>query len=114
MKPFRLFLLNILFVIIYLNAGAQSFSAKPNVTTCPISNGYYEYLPQGYYNNANEKFPLLIYIHGMGELGNGSSDLNKVLISGTPFQINNGQFPASFNVNGQSFKFIVIAPQFTN
>jgi len=114
MKPFRLFLLNILFVIIYLNAAAQSFSAKPNVTTCPISNGYYEYLPQGYYNNANEKFPLLIYIHGMGELGNGSSDLNKVLISGTPFQINNGQFPASFNVNGQSFKFIVIAPQFTN
>lgn len=114
MKSFRLLLLNILMIFIYLNVDAQSFSPKQNVNTCPISNGYYEYLPQGYYNNANEKFPLLIYIHGLGELGNGSSDLNKVLVSGTPNQINNGQFPASFNVNGQTFKFIVIAPQFTN
>lgn len=38
---------------------AQSFTAKPGVTTCPVSNGYYEYLPQGYNNNQVKNFPLL-------------------------------------------------------
>ena len=40
---------------------AQSFTAKPGVTTCPVSNGYYEYLPQGYNNNPTEKFPLIVF-----------------------------------------------------
>ncbi|HAO04873.1 MAG TPA: hypothetical protein DCQ15_09365 [Chitinophagaceae bacterium] len=78
-----------------------------------FSNGYYEYLPQGYWNNPDEKFPLIIFVHGIGECGNGTSDLGKVLVHGTPKQINNGSFPTSFNVNGQNFKFIVLAPQFT-
>ena len=99
-------------IIISLNVFSQSFTPIYSSMT-GFSNGYYEYLPQGYWNNAEEKFPLIIFVHGIGECGNGTSDLGKVLVHGTPKQINNGSFPTSFNVNGQNFKFIVLAPQFT-
>ena len=99
-------------IIISLNVFSQSFTPIYSSMT-GFSNGYYEYLPQGYWNNAEEKFPLIIFVHGIGEYGNVTSDLGKVLVHGTPKQINNGSFPTSFNVNGQNFKFIVLAPQFT-
>ncbi|MBK7348057.1 MAG: T9SS type A sorting domain-containing protein [Ferruginibacter sp.] len=92
---------------------AQSFTAKPGVTTCPVSNGYYEYLPQGYNNNPSEKFPLIVFIPGIGELGNGTTNLSTVLRHGPANLINGGTWPTSFNVGGQDFKFIVITPQFT-
>lgn len=78
----------------------------------PRTNGYYEYLPQGY--NNNETYPLIVFFCGIGELGDGSpSQLSKVLANGTPNQINNGTFPTSFTVGAKTFKFIVITPQFT-
>jgi len=76
------------------------------------TNGFYEYLPQGYDPQKSETYPLLIFIHGLGELGNGNSQLNDVLVNGTPKQIKDGIFPASFTVNGQTHKFIVLSPQF--
>lgn len=75
------------------------------------SGGYYEYLPQGY-NTGNQTYPLLLFIHGAGDTGNGNSDLPNVLRYGIPQLIDLGQFPASFTVNGQTFRFIVISPQF--
>ena len=54
----------------------------------------------------------MVFIHGLGELGNGGTDLPKVLANGPPKLINNGLFPASFTVNSQQFSFIVISPQF--
>lgn len=100
------------FVLLATGNFAQTLTAKPGVVTCPISNGYYEYLPEGYWNNPDETFPLIVFTPGLGELGNGTSDLWKVLSYGTPQQIAAGNFPNSFSVNGQNFKFIVITPQF--
>ncbi|UAY52775.1 T9SS type A sorting domain-containing protein [Ferruginibacter albus] len=78
-----------------------------------MSNGYYEYLPTGY-STSGRAYPLLIFMHGLGELGDGSpSQLPYVLRNGPPMQINNGTFPESFTVNGQVFRFIVLSPQFT-
>jgi len=53
-------------------------------------------------------------MHGVGETGNGTTDLGKIINSWTPLPrvIENGTFPTSFNVNGQNFSFIVISPQF--
>ncbi|HXB94231.1 MAG TPA: T9SS type A sorting domain-containing protein [Puia sp.] len=82
-----------------------------NIPTGPNSNGFYEYLPAGY-STSPTKFPLMVFLHGVGELGNGGSDLPKVLDNGPPQLISQGQFPASFTVNGQTFSFIVISPQF--
>ncbi len=93
---------------------SQTHTPKPGVSICSGSNGFYEYLPQGYWDNPNEKFPVILFLTGIGELGNGTTDLNKVLTNGTPRQINVGIFPNSFTVNGETFKFIVITPQFTS
>ena len=76
--------------------------------------GYYEYLPQGYNTNTWQNYPVIVFIHGIGETGNGTTDLPNILNCWTalPRLIANGAFPASFNVAGQNFSFIVISPQF--
>lgn len=79
------------------------------------SGGYYEYLPAGYDDpgNAGKKYPVILFIHGIGEQGNGTSDLNRVRTVGFPTVINSGNFPSSFTVNGNSYSFIAIVPQFS-
>ncbi|HEX4852130.1 MAG TPA: hypothetical protein VFV08_15045, partial [Puia sp.] len=74
-------------------------------------HGYYEYLPAGY-NSGIAQYPLLIFIHGLSQLGDGSTQLNRVLWAGPPLLISQGQFPSSFTVGGLQFKFIIISPQF--
>ena len=75
-------------------------------------NGYYEYLPTGYSTDTgNVRYPVLIFFHGSGEMGNGSSDLGKLLVHGPLRVIIDGKFPESFLIGGKAFKFIVIAPQ---
>ena len=99
------------FFISTFSAGAQTFTARTNVAMTGLSNGYYEYLPQGY-DTGSETYPLIIFVHGLGELGNGNTQLINVLRNGTPKQISQGIFPVSFTVGGQTFKFIVLCPQF--
>lgn len=110
----KLYIAAICLLTAYCQVSAQSHTARAGVVTCPVSNGYYEYLPQGYNTNPNERFPLIIFIPGIGELGNGTTDLSTVLRHGPANLINTGQWPNKFSVNGQDFRFIVITPQFTN
>ncbi len=79
-------------------------------------NGFWEYLPRNYQNDVNSRYPLLIFMHGAGEMGNGRDmpTLNKVLKNGPPKLINQGGFPDSFFVNGRWHKFIVLSPQIKN
>jgi predicted esterase len=74
--------------------------------------GYYEYLPEAYQNNG-APYPLIVYLHGQGHSGNGSSDLNKLLQDGIPKYINDGKFPASFKVKNRTFHVLLIAPQYS-
>jgi parallel beta-helix repeat protein len=92
---------------------AQQKAVSLAGTRVTNSGGYYEYVPPSY-AGSNESFPLLIFIHGIGELGNGRSQLPRVLRNGVPALIDNGQFPASFKVKGKTFSFIVVSPQFKN
>ncbi len=82
-----------------------------NISTGSNSNGFYEYLPAGY-TTGSQTYPLLVFLQGQGEHGNGGSDLSRVLDNGTPHLISLGTFPASFTVDGQTFSYIVITPQF--
>lgn len=75
------------------------------------SDGYYEALPKNYHQT-NIKYPLLIYFHGAGQIGNGSTDLHKVLNAGTAKVLAEKRFPPNCKVNGQNYSFIVIMPQF--
>ncbi|MBA2744974.1 MAG: carbohydrate-binding protein [Flavisolibacter sp.] len=99
-------------LLLFTKTNAQVQTAR-HISTTPNSNGFYEYLPQGYNPNSTETYPVIIFIHGLGELGDGSPwQLPKMLWAGLPATINGGQFPTSVTVNGQTHKFIVISPQF--
>jgi pimeloyl-ACP methyl ester carboxylesterase len=70
--------------------------------------GYYETLPARY-PLTTKKYPLIVFIHGIGELGTGLSRLN---CCGLPYHIKGGTFPPKFLVNGVYHSYIVISPQF--
>ncbi len=76
------------------------------------SKGFYRYLPADY-NSSTKNYPLIIWFHGAGQLGQGNAiDLPKVLQLGLPNVISNGGFPATFTVADTVHSFIVISPQF--
>jgi hypothetical protein len=80
----------------------KSISINSNVS------GYYETLP-ALYSKTTKSYPLIIFIHGIGELGTGLSRLN---CCGLPRHIKEGTFPSRFYVNGAYYSYIVISPQF--
>jgi dienelactone hydrolase len=94
---------------------AQTYPAQTPVQSplCTYVNGYYEWLPADYNTNTTKKYPVIIFIHGIGECGNGTTQLSRLLVNGPPKLIQQQTFPTSFTVNGQVFSFIVISPQFT-
>ena len=94
-------------------SSAQVQTARPSTTISTNGHGFYEYLPQGY-STGSQTYPLIVFVHGTGEIGDGSAaSLPLVLHNGPPKLISQGVFPVSFTVNGLSYKFIVISPQFT-
>ena len=44
-----------------------------------LERDYFLYLPSGYEENSSKEWPVLIYLHGDGERGNGKEDLDYVL-----------------------------------
>src|SRR5215210_541460 len=62
--------------------------------------GFYEYKPPLYSTNTTAKFPLIIFLHGIGERGDGSSTLSSVLNVGIPRNIHYGLTNMVFNYNG--------------
>jgi len=72
--------------------------------------GYYESIPS-HYLATTKKYPLLIFLHGAGQEGNGGTDLPLLLNDGIIKGIYQKTFPANFKVNGNDFSFVVLAPQ---
>lgn len=112
-KHFRIIAFYFLcFVFSLSTVEAQQQTAR-YISMSEATKAFYEYLPAGY-PEPGKKYPLLIFVHGMGECGQGTTaSLPLVLRNGIPKLINNGTFPASFTVNGETFKFIIVSPQFT-
>ncbi len=71
--------------------------------TTDANQGYYEYLPPGYELN-DQEYPLLLFIHGLGENGDGDSQLDRVLANGPPRLINNDSWD-------ETLPFVVLSPQ---
>jgi predicted esterase len=70
--------------------------------------GFYEYKPVDY--NPGIKYPVIIFLHGIGERGDGKSQLPAVLGNGTPNYIQNGH-NMRFTWNGKTETFLVLTPQ---
>ena len=70
--------------------------------------GFYQFLPAGY--NPAKKYPLIVFLHGSGEVGDGQGQLVNVLNQGIPRLLKAGA-TMTFTVNGETSSFIVLAPQ---
>ncbi|AUP81321.1 carboxylesterase family protein [Flavivirga eckloniae] len=84
----------------YGKAGMQTEVRLDTATDYP-PHGFYEYLPQDFNPLSNKKYPVMFFFPGLGEKGNGTTDLKKMLDTGVPKIIN----------NGKHFPCIVISPQ---
>lgn len=87
--------------IIFCLISLSSFGQK--ITSSGI--GYLEHLPPDY-KTSTKTYPLIIFLHGAGEVGNGTTELYKVKGVGIPKLIQAG---ADMCSNGECF--IVISPQ---
>ncbi|HVB03342.1 MAG TPA: GDSL-type esterase/lipase family protein, partial [Chitinophagaceae bacterium] len=92
----------------------------PVYLSTPIDNGnvrgYYETLPANY-STGSGTYPLIIFMHGMGQLGTGdSTDLPLVwnYTYSLPSYIHDGLFNNNFTVKGSNYSFIILMPQFKN
>lgn len=70
--------------------------------------GFWQGVPAKY-AQTTKKYPLIIFIHGIGELG---TSINRMNCCGIPNHMYNKTFPAQFTVDGANYSFLVIAPQF--
>jgi predicted peptidase len=94
--------------IVELNPPAQ----KPvTVNINQYVGGYYESVPN-HYQVTTKKYPLLIFLHGAGQEGDGGKDLPLVLNDGIAKMISQKIFPPDFKVDTNHFSFVVLSPQF--
>ena len=72
------------------------------------NQGFWEYLPAGY--DEAEDWPLIIFLHGLGENGDGgSSQLERVPAHGPAKLIENDLWPVAASAAGD--QFVVLSPQ---
>jgi predicted peptidase len=75
--------------------------------------GFYEYKPTNYNASPTTQYPLIIFMHGMGERGNGTTELSRVTANAIPRYIKDGD-PMTFTWNGKTETFLVLSPQLSN
>jgi poly(3-hydroxybutyrate) depolymerase len=100
-----------LFLLFFLTS-FMGFSQLVQKNLVAASNGryigFYQWTPADY--DPAKKYPLIVFMHGKGEIGNGKSDLPKVLANGLMKNLANGS-KLTFTWNGKTETFIVLAPQ---
>lgn len=107
-KISRLFI--IFFAVGFINThiNAQQSAKKIACALSPDSIiGFLEFKPAGYDGGLH---PLIIFLHGIAERGNGSSQINLVAANGIPRHCAGGA-SMNFTENEKSSSFIVLSPQ---
>ena len=63
---------------------------------------YFVYLPKGYHSQPDKNWPVILFLHGNGERGNGKSELDFVLTHGPVYEA---------WIQKKDLPFIIISPQ---
>lgn len=63
---------------------------------------YFVYLPRGYADQPNKKWPVMLFLHGNGERGNGRDELDYVISHGPLYEA---------WIQKKDLPFIIISPQ---
>jgi dienelactone hydrolase len=101
--PYSLLIIATLFI-------STSYAQNTFRTTTKSVIGFLEYLPQGYNGNSN-KYPVVIFLHGLGERGPCTTDIAKLKAGISPVERNG---PPKYTKAGTQFPFILISPQLKN
>lgn len=108
-QPFFLAML-----IIGLLAGCSHFPAANNPSTeqllrlpyvssvDQLKRDYFVYLPRGYETQPNKQWPVILFLHGNGERGNGLEELDYVISHGPLYEA---------WIQKKDLPFIIISPQ---
>jgi predicted peptidase len=72
--------------------------------------GFYQYTPSGW-STSTTKYPVIIFLHGLGERGNGTTELSRVKGVALPLYIAQGTRKMRYYVNGKYQSFVVVSPQ---
>lgn len=92
---------SLLFAIFAILSSLSAIGQNQTARLTPQNQiGYYEYLPPGYESNT-DLYPVVFFFHGMGERGNGTTELAKIANLGPPRSVR----------DGYKFPFILISPQ---
>jgi len=102
----RILLLGLLSIPFICSA---QFINKTTVAPNGKTVGFLEYKPANY-SAVTTRYPLIIFLHGIGERGNGTTELYKVKTQGIPKNITAGN-TMTFTWNGKTETFLVLAPQ---
>lgn len=109
MKTYLYFI--ILFLSVAFNSCAKKELQKSKEQLLRISytsktdnseRDYFIYLPKGYDQNSDKKWPVLMFLHGDGERGNGKDELDYTLIHGPLYEV---------WVQKRDLPFVMIVPQ---
>ena len=67
-----------------------------------LGREYFVYLPRGYETQADKKWPVILFLHGNGERGNGLDELDYVMSHGPLYEA---------WIQKKDLPFIIVAPQ---
>jgi dienelactone hydrolase len=83
---------------------------KVSLEVNPSIKGYLMALP---YNYAETKkvYPTIVFFHGLGQIGNGSTDIKYLMNDGMGKLLASGKFPPTFTVGEKNYSFLVACPQ---
>ena len=97
----------ILYCLLITFFAIQAQAQQVFKTTKPSTIAYYEYLPQDY-NTNSDKYPIVIFLHGIGERGPNTTDPAK--LEASIYEVAK-LGPPMYVKNGTQFPFILISPQ---
>jgi len=98
-------------ILTMMFGAAANVNAQQVFKTTPTSViGYYEYVPQDYNANSN-KYPVVIFLHGIGERCPNTKDI--ATLSSSIYMVAKCG-PPKYVKNGTQFPFILISPQLKN
>jgi len=98
----------VLLVACQTNAPVKSASVEQLVRRDYVStvdketHQYFVYLPRGYADQPNKKWPVMMFLHGNGERGNGRDELDYVISHGPVYEA---------WIQKKDLPFIIISPQ---
>lgn len=98
-----------------ISAGAYSQQVPRSLTASTgLFIGFYEYKPVNYNADPTKKYPLIIFLHGIGERGNGTTELPRLLANAIPKYIAAGHNMTFTSLSGTQETFLVLSPQLSS